>query len=509
MNFTDIEKAVSEISRVLCGAKIDKVQQLDGGFFLFSLIGVDLPRPRILLISVRRNSQRFHLLYEPVHRDYLLKTPDADILTRRLSGGRIRTLKVADSQVRFLIDGGTDPALHLIADFNRNDLMLLDDGAVVAYRLRKNGEDPGRVYVPSAQVSNCRVCSDEGSPATVSFPFNRSLSDEFIETRNRILAAEVARILRVERKKITRLLNKLHAEVAEVKDKERFREMGELLKYSLNDIRRGDSSACLTGFDGNPVTVDLDPVLGPLENMNRYFQRYKKLKRREAVIGNKIAYEERRLAMLDELIEKVGSGNALSISRQPLQFIDAMDAGVLTRGLQDRIRKLFYPVQKAGRDSIRGRAGKFLRFTTRSGKTVLVGRNGRENEELTLRRARGNDLWFHVEAGPGSHVILRYDKKTDFHDSDIIDACMLALYFSPSRRRESADIVYTHRKHVRKPKGTPDGYVTYHKNKTKHVVLDDSVLKHLLDSKPQAMELNPGTRRPALKDRQSLPRSEA
>ena len=123
------------------------------------------------------------------------------------------------------------------------------------------------------------------------------------------------------------------------------------------------------------------------------------------------------------------------------------------------------------------------------GKTILVGRNARENDELTVRIARGNDLWFHVETGSGSHVILRYDRSDGFQDADIVDAAMLALYFSNYRNEKSGDVVYTQRKYIRKPKNKPAGYVTYHNNKTKHILVDQAVLDRLLDSKPEGLRL--------------------
>jgi predicted ribosome quality control (RQC) complex YloA/Tae2 family protein len=308
-----------------------------------------------------------------------------------------------------------------------------------------------------------------------------------MEQQNDALARRVLSVLRSERKKLGRLMEKLLEERREVRDKERYRLMGELLKYNLSSVKRGDRSVSLTGFDGKTMHVDLDPMLGPRENMQSYFQQYRKLKRREEFIDRKISFEERRAAALNELMELVHSGRAISINHSPLQLVERIDPGLLTMGLQTRVRRLFFTEQTKRRDEKKNE--RFLRFSSKSGKTILVGRNARENDELTVRVARGNDLWFHVETGSGSHVILRYEKGAAFQDADIIDAAILALYFSSYRNEKSGNVVYAQRKYVRKPKNKPAGYVLYHNNKTKHVHVDQRVLQRLLDSRPEGLLL--------------------
>jgi predicted ribosome quality control (RQC) complex YloA/Tae2 family protein len=318
-------------------------------------------------------------------------------------------------------------------------------------------------------------------------PFNRKLSDDYMLQQNEAVAHRVLSRLKGERRKVQRLIEKLLGERQEVLDKDRYRTCGELLKYNLSSVRRGQRSVILEGFHGESVTVELDPLLGPQENMNRYFQRYRKLKRREKVIDRKIDFEQRRLGALDALMDHVQEADAISIKTSPSLFVESIDTELLTKSLQERMRRLFYPGEPAAKGG--ERTGPFLRFTSRKGKTILVGRSASENEELTLRVARGNDLWFHVETGSGSHVILRYAKGDAFQDADIVDAAMLALYFSPHRGAGSGDIVYTHRKYVRKPKNKPAGYVTYYNNRTKHIRFDDKLLGSLLDTKPQGLEL--------------------
>ena len=484
MKKADIERALAEIGEGLCGTSIDSVYQLDSHTFLLTLYGRG--GGRSLLISVKRNAQRFHLLFDKIHRDFSLTTPAVMIMRKYCSRGRIFSIAFDGNVVELLLLRGAE--YRLLVDFDSKDLQLLE-GEKRIFQLdraeRRTIPSPGADAALSFSCSSGRsrrTDSSDGEPA-----FNRRLSDEYIHQQNEALARKILSVMRGERKKLGRLLEKLLIEQREVRDKDRYRLRGELLKYNLSRVPKGERSVTLTGFDGEAVTVELDPMLGPRENMDRCFQHYRKLKRREEVIDQKIVFEEKRLGSLDELMDLVRKGEALSISRSPVQFVESIDPGVLTRGFQERVRRVFFTEQPSAKDKKKTEA--FLRFTSKNGKTILVGRSARENEELTLRMARGNDLWLHVETGSGSHVILRYDRGGEFQDTDIVDAAMLALYFSHYRNAKSGDIVYTHRKYVRKPKNKPVGYVTYHNNRTKRIHFDERVLQRLLDSRPQGLML--------------------
>ena len=105
-------------------------------------------------------------------------------------------------------------------------------------------------------------------------------------------------------------------------------------------------------------------------------------------------------------------------------------------------------------------------FRTLEGHEVLVGRNDDENDRLTMRTARGKDLFFHVRSCPGSHVILRVDPKRPPNYESLLDAATLAVYYSKARQRGAVDVSYTPRKWVRKPKGAKPGLVIVSNQKT-------------------------------------------
>src|SRR5207249_8875201 len=93
----------------------------------------------------------------------------------------------------------------------------------------------------------------------------------------------------------------------------------------------------------------------------------------------------------------------------------------------------------------------FLRFTSEAGDSILVGRNSRENEELTFGLARSHDLWLHASGAPGSHVVLRPEKGAEVRNPPLLDAATVALHYSDLRQNCQGEVLYTYRNHVRKP----------------------------------------------------------
>jgi predicted ribosome quality control (RQC) complex YloA/Tae2 family protein len=129
------------------------------------------------------------------------------------------------------------------------------------------------------------------------------------------------------------------------------------------------------------------------------------------------------------------------------------------------------------------RAENYRRFVSAEGYQILVGRDNEQNDRLTLRTANGNDLWLHVGGGrAGSHVVIRLPKQKTASLETLLDAAALAVHFSKARGEARIDVVYTHKKHVRKPKGLPAGAVVPSQTKTITVRADAARLQRLLDS---------------------------
>jgi len=466
------KQALSELTPLILGGRVERIRNLDEGTLLVSIYS---RKKRYLLVaSVMKRSMRLHLLFEPVCKEYLYSSPRTDLLNRHIARGRIFGVScfgrgLADWGVCFSVHREKD--FSLLVDFSTADILLRDSEGNVIVSLQ-DGSPKGQQAMEEA----VRDKADEGD-----FSVNRELARDFFEERNERLSRELLKLLRTEEKKTERLLKKLGEEDDEAKQKERYRRWGELLKYNLDRIRKGASSVTVRDFDANDVEISLDPRLTPVQNMDILFERYRKMKRREAGSAQRIEGGRGRLERIEDLKRRISQEEIVGLQRSPSILLETPEIDMIGRGFSQKVRRLLSKKGLQKRAPTERRAP-FLRFITASGKTLLVGKNADENDELVRSVARGNDLWFHAEGVSGSHVLLRYEKKGEFTEEDVRDACLLALHFSRLRSAGSGAVVYTFVKHVKKPKGSKKGHVEYYSNKTKIVTLQERALAQILNS---------------------------
>ena len=122
------------------------------------------------------------------------------------------------------------------------------------------------------------------------------------------------------------------------------------------------------------------------------------------------------------------------------------------------------------------------KFISSNGYEILVGRNNRQNDNLSRKIARKNDLWLHVKDLPGSHVIIRRKNKEEIPEETIKEAAIVAAYYSKGRDSENVPIDYTLVKNLRKPKGARPGLVYYENYQTIHVNPDKGLINRLKSS---------------------------
>ena len=226
------------------------------------------------------------------------------------------------------------------------------------------------------------------------------------------------------------------------------RQQGELLLAYASAIPPGAPRATLPGFDGAPVTIDLDPALSAVENAQRLFKRYGRVRSARPALEARLRAAADERAYLDSvraLIEQATSGDDLFDLRRELAGEGYM------RGRAARTR----PSATAGP----------RRFVLADGATVLVGRTNHENDVLTFKRASPDDIWLHARGLPGAHVILKSGAKLPSEDT-LQQAAAIAAYFSRARGAAGAAVDVTRRRYVRKPRGAKPGQVTYTHERT-------------------------------------------
>ena len=245
---------------------------------------------------------------------------------------------------------------------------------------------------------------------------------------------------------------------------ERNRLYGELLTANLHLLRQNSSEAALSNYYTNPpqtVLIPMDKSHTPGDNAQRYYKKYQKAKSaKEMALAQReqasleLAYLEGQLDNLD----KCTSANELAEITSEL-----MELGYIKH------------------ESRKGKAQKVplskpMHFVSGDGTHIYVGKNNRQNDELTLHFADSDDIWLHTKDIPGSHVII---KSASPSMQTLKEAATLAAYYSKGRGGENVPVDYTARKNVKKPGGAKPGMVIYVKNKTAYITPDESIVKRL------------------------------
>jgi len=283
----------------------------------------------------------------------------------------------------------------------------------------------------------------------LSWRVERTLGVAAAEARRARLAKLLLERAKRRRRRAAALVKGLEERARASDRSERVRWDGELLKANLGRLKRGLQEVELEDWfvEGSPPRrVPLDPRRSPQENVERIFARYKKLERARGHVEEEMARARERLAALDALVEAAAADPA---------HPEALEAEAVAAGLLD-------PRQEADprkRPTPPARLP-YRVFRVHGGAEVRVGRSAADNDLLTFRHSRGNDLWLHTADRPGSHVILRTPRGREPDPEALIDAALLAVHFSPARAGGAVPVHLARRKEVHKPRGAKPGLVT-------------------------------------------------
>ena len=266
-------------------------------------------------------------------------------------------------------------------------------------------------------------------------------------------ASELIRRVENELQKNRHKLKKQEKELLATDNAEEFRQKGELLTTFLHQVPNDQDQVILENYYTNqPITIALDKALTPNQNAQRYFKRYQKLK--EAVKYLTDLIEETKATILylesvETVLNQAGLEEITEIREELIQ------TGFIRRRQREKIQKRKKPEQYLASD----------------GKTIIyVGRNNLQNEELTFKMARKEELWFHAKDIPGSHIVI--SGNLDPSDEVKTDAAELAAYFSQGRLSNLVQVDMIEVKKLNKPTGGKPGFVTYTGQKTLRVTPD-------------------------------------
>ena len=246
---------------------------------------------------------------------------------------------------------------------------------------------------------------------------------------------------------------------------EKCRLYGELLTANLHSLKSGTDTAAVDNYYADPVeriAIPLDRQLTPGENAQRYYKKYQKLK---AARDMAIVQREQTLSELNYLEGQLDNLTKCTAENELSELIEELkDQGYIKR-------------DKGGKKKMKLAASKPMHFVSSTGADIYVGKNNRQNDDLTLRFASPNDIWMHTKNIPGSHVIVKGASEQD--TATMTEAALLAAYYSRARGSENVAVDYTPRKYVKKPAGAKPGMVIYTTNKTAYVTPSEEAVAGL------------------------------
>ena len=302
------------------------------------------------------------------------------------------------------------------------------------------------------------------------YPSFGALLDEFYAAKEqtervRRRGDDLLRTVKSARERTARKLENQRLELAATQNRERLRELGDILTTNLHLLERGRATVTLQDYydpELREVEIRLDPLLTPQQNAAKYYKDYNKAKNAEAALTVQIEKGEGELAYLDSVLEAL----ALAEGERDLQEIrqELTDSGYLK--------------VKRGKGKEKRVSGREMEFRTDGGLRVSVGKNNTQNDLLTTKKAGKWDWWFHTQKIHGSHVIL-WTEGGEPDEVSVAQAAALAAWFSQGREAGKVPVDYTQVRYVKKPAGAKPGMVVYTTYQTMWAEPDEALAKRL------------------------------
>jgi predicted ribosome quality control (RQC) complex YloA/Tae2 family protein len=301
----------------------------------------------------------------------------------------------------------------------------------------------------------------ESKQSTQTFTSTNTLLDWYYGQRHEQKQVEdlrqtLQRPTRTAWERVTKRIGLQEQALFEAEQGDAYRLCGELLLAYPHLVAPKATQATLPNYyaPDTHIDVELDPSLSATENAQVYFKRYQKAKKTQQQAQEQLTAALAEQAYLESVLD--------AIER-------AIDLDDLTQIKAELEAQLLLPADK--RPVNLGSTAGYLQFTALDGAQILVGKNNRQNDAITMSIAKPDDLWLHVKDIPGSHVIIR-NNGTPVTDKTLTLALHLAAYYSRSRNSSQVPVDYCLRRYVRKPKGAKPGYVIYDRQKTAYITPD-------------------------------------
>ena len=272
--------------------------------------------------------------------------------------------------------------------------------------------------------------------------------------------------------KLDRLYNKLEKQKEELIESDNadiYKVQGELITSYIYMVEKGMESVEVANFydsDYNTVKIKLNKNLTPSENAQKYFKKYSKMKTAKTEITHQVKISEEEINYLENILLSIENCENLA------ELLD----------IREELGKVGYlKVQNKGKKETKVSTKlttKPHEFISSDGFKILVGKNNKQNDHLTLKVADNDDIWLHTKNIPGSHVIIKCEGK-EVSDEALVEGAMLASYFSKAKSSTKVPVDYTKKKNIKKPNGSKPGMVIYETNNTIYVTPTEELVVKL------------------------------
>ena len=389
----------------------------------------------------------------PLDADFsaLLQDPGADLLADRLMdslGGlsplvcREAALFAADSVDARLEGQDMMPIANKLELFFRENLTR----PTPSFYAQADGTPKQFAFCPIRQYDGCET-ADSFSGLLDMYYTVRDRKDA-MRQKSQGIRKTVSNLCQ----RLTRKIAIQEKELVATYDRERLRQLGDILTANIHRIQKGQTKVECEDFydeDMKIVEIPLSPLLSPQQKAAKFYKDYARMKTAEKELTRQISIAKEELSYLGSVLEELNRAG----SEQELEEI------------RHELQETGYVKAESGKKRIK--AGKLppMRFVSTDGYPIYVGRNNRQNEELTFKSARKDDLWLHASKVHGSHVIISCAGVTP-PDNTITQAAQLAAYYAETGGGQNIAVDVTPVKQVKKiPNGKP-GMVIYHSYRT-------------------------------------------
>lgn len=477
LSLDDVHEVVTELAPACTGSFIQKIQQ---------------PTPDTLLLSLRRPGRSLSLLLS-AHSQYgrlhivQTKIPSSpptpsfcQYVRAHVSGAKIhRIAETPRDRIVWFELHKKDTALFLVLSLTGRsaNVFILDSQTTVLRSLKPGrqiaGQPFGRSSFPWATASNQATVPSFDDVEGRGFPVSQRIEDVYA-TSERNTLVEQRRLqqftrLRKHVKKLQRRIAGFTQDLKKISAYEEYGRYGELLKGHLSAMRKGQTQITVVDyFDERlpELTLPLDPEKTGPGNLDDYFKKHGKFIRAQKNLVPRLAQAKTDLVTLQEELRELESGKTTDPPEQPSEPLTPPTLPQDTRRSRIKMQT----------------AMPYRQFRSQDGHAILVGKTAKDNDAVTFKVSKANDLWLHARGTPGSHVIVKSDKNRQIPPETLKDAATLALFYSDARKSGQGDVICTLRKHVKKPKGAKPGSVTVTREQTTWVKIERTRLDRLKQS---------------------------